>query len=63
MVVGVSCSVVGPKRYERWGVLRVAMQKAQILLSSVGNFVGEQTSKSGCSKRVPLECRSGFVKL
>ena len=20
MVVGVSCSVVGPKRYERWGV-------------------------------------------
>ena len=21
MVVGVSCSVVGPKRYERWGVL------------------------------------------
>ena len=22
MVVGVSCSVVGPKRYERWGVTR-----------------------------------------
>jgi len=21
VVVGVSCSVVGPKRYERWGVL------------------------------------------
>ena len=27
MVVGVSCSVVGPKRYERWGVLFITFQQ------------------------------------
>ena len=27
VVVGVSCSVVGPKRYERWGVILVLLEK------------------------------------
>ena len=27
LVVGVSCSVVGPKRYERWGVVEMGMRE------------------------------------
>ena len=30
MVVGVSCSVVGPKRYERWGVFSALLVAKQL---------------------------------
>ena len=30
VVVGVSCSVVGPKRYERWGVVKTSQRRCLI---------------------------------
>ena len=39
MVVGVSCSVVGPKRYERWGVVALRFSGVNFVSLNFTDYV------------------------